>query len=163
MTLAIGKISLPHAAVLAPMSGVTDMPFRRAVRRAGGGLVVTEMIASAAILRQVKSEMRKLRPHGTAAWALAPSSTFAYNIDCYSRAIRRAQPPEVLFAPVEAERAHQRAADTPGLVILRLAAFRLLLRLRRARFCVVPVPNRVFVRVFFATPFVVPAKRPSEG
>ena len=61
MTLAIGKISLPHAAVLAPMSGVTDMPFRRAVRRAGGGLVVTEMIASAAILRQVKSEMRKLR------------------------------------------------------------------------------------------------------
>ena len=61
MTLTIGKISLPHAAVLAPMSGVTDMPFRRAVRRAGGGLVVTEMIASAAILRQVKSEMRKLR------------------------------------------------------------------------------------------------------
>ena len=61
MTLAIGKISLPHAAVLAPMSGVTDMPFRRAVRRAGGGLVVTEMVASAAILRQVKSEMRKLR------------------------------------------------------------------------------------------------------
>ena len=37
MTLAIGKISLPHAAVLAPMSGVTDTLFRRA-RRAGGGL-----------------------------------------------------------------------------------------------------------------------------
>ncbi|MGB2322053.1 MAG: tRNA dihydrouridine synthase, partial [Candidatus Puniceispirillaceae bacterium] len=37
------------------------MPFRRAVRRAGGGLVVTEMIASAAILREVRSEMRKLR------------------------------------------------------------------------------------------------------
>ena len=61
MTLSIGNIGLPHAAVLAPMSGVTDMPFRRAVRRAGGGLVVTEMVASAAILRQVKSEMRKLR------------------------------------------------------------------------------------------------------
>ncbi|MDP4925807.1 MAG: tRNA-dihydrouridine synthase, partial [Alphaproteobacteria bacterium] len=30
------------------MSGVTDWPFRRAVRRCGGGLVVTEMIASAA-------------------------------------------------------------------------------------------------------------------
>ena len=56
------KISLPHAAVLAPMSGVTDMPFRRAVRRAGGGLVVTEMVASAAILRQVKSEMRNCEP-----------------------------------------------------------------------------------------------------
>ena len=61
MALTIGQISLPHAAVLAPMSGITDMPFRRAVRRAGGGLVVTEMVASAAIMRQVKSEMRKLR------------------------------------------------------------------------------------------------------
>lgn len=57
----VGGITLPHAAILAPMSGVTDLPFRRAVRRAGGGLVVTEMIASAAILRDVKSEMRKLR------------------------------------------------------------------------------------------------------
>ena len=61
MTLSIAGISVPHAAILAPMSGVTDMPFRRAVRRAGGGLVVTEMVASAAILREVKSEMRKLR------------------------------------------------------------------------------------------------------
>ncbi|MEL0304781.1 MAG: tRNA-dihydrouridine synthase family protein, partial [Rhodobiaceae bacterium] len=61
MTLGIGSTELPHGAILAPMSGVTDMPFRRAVRRAGGGLVVTEMIASAAILREVRSEMRKLR------------------------------------------------------------------------------------------------------
>ena len=43
------------------MSGVTDWPFRRAVRRAGGGLVVTEMIASAAMLAEVKTEMRKLK------------------------------------------------------------------------------------------------------
>ena len=61
MPLAIDGITLPHAAILAPMSGVTDLPFRRAVRRAGGGLVVTEMIASAAVLRDVRSEMRKLR------------------------------------------------------------------------------------------------------
>lgn len=52
---------MPHAAILAPMSGVTDWPFRRAVRRCGGGLVVTEMIASAAVLRDVRSEMRKLK------------------------------------------------------------------------------------------------------
>ena len=58
MSLTIGGITVPHAAILAPMSGVTDMPFRRAVRRAGGGLVVTEMVASAAILREVRSEMR---------------------------------------------------------------------------------------------------------
>ena len=61
MTLTIGTVEMAHAAVLAPMSGVTDLPFRRAVRRAGGGLVVTEMVASAAILREVRSEMRKLR------------------------------------------------------------------------------------------------------
>ena len=37
MTLTIGTVEMAHAAVLAPMSGVTDLPFRRAVRRAGGG------------------------------------------------------------------------------------------------------------------------------
>ena len=47
--------------VLAPMSGITDRPFRRAVRRAGGGLVVSEMIASHAVLTEVKSELQKLR------------------------------------------------------------------------------------------------------
>ena len=61
MPLVIDKITLPHAAILAPMSGVTDWPFRRAVRRCGGGLVVTEMIASAAVLNGVRTEMRKLR------------------------------------------------------------------------------------------------------
>ena len=35
MTLTIGTVEIAHAAVLAPMSGVTDLPFRRAVRRAG--------------------------------------------------------------------------------------------------------------------------------
>ncbi|MDC1383015.1 tRNA dihydrouridine synthase DusB [Candidatus Puniceispirillum sp.] len=71
MPLVIDKITLPHAAILAPMSGVTDWPFRRAVRRCGGGLVVTEMIASAAVLHGVRTEMRKLR---TEAKAEAPLS-----------------------------------------------------------------------------------------
>ena len=61
MSFAIDGIVLPHAAILAPMSGVTDWPFRRAVRRSGGGLVVTEMVASTAVLHNVRSEMRKLR------------------------------------------------------------------------------------------------------
>lgn len=43
---AVGKISLPNRVVLAPMSGVTDAPFRRLVSRLGAGLVVSEMIAS---------------------------------------------------------------------------------------------------------------------
>ncbi len=54
------EITLDHPVILAPMSGVTDWPFRRMVRKLGGGLVVSEMVASAAILNGVKSEMRKL-------------------------------------------------------------------------------------------------------
>ena len=69
--LVVAGITLPHAAILAPMSGVTDLPFRRAVRRCGGGLVVTEMVASAAVLQQVRGEMRKLK---TAALEEAPLS-----------------------------------------------------------------------------------------
>lgn len=61
MTLQIGGLSLPHNAVLAPMSGVTDKPFRQIVRACGGGLVVSEMIASHAVLSAVKDEMRKLQ------------------------------------------------------------------------------------------------------
>ena len=61
MAVQLCDIDLPHTVILAPMSGVTDWPFRRAVRRAGGGLVVTEMIASAAMLAEVKTEMRKLK------------------------------------------------------------------------------------------------------
>jgi tRNA-dihydrouridine synthase B len=38
--------------ILAPMSGVTDMPFRRLVKRSGAGLVVSEMIASQAMIRE---------------------------------------------------------------------------------------------------------------
>ena len=58
--LKIEQISLDHPVILAPMSGVTDWPFRRVVRALGGGLVVSEMVASAAILQGVRSEMRKL-------------------------------------------------------------------------------------------------------
>ena len=46
--------------VLAPMSGITDGPFRAAVRRAGGGLVISEMVASHAMLTNVRTEMKKI-------------------------------------------------------------------------------------------------------
>jgi nifR3 family TIM-barrel protein len=44
--LTIGNIPLPNRVVLAPMSGVTDAPFRRLVAQLGAGLVVSEMTAS---------------------------------------------------------------------------------------------------------------------
>ena len=50
--LDIGPVRLEDPVILAPMSGVTDMPFRRMVKRGGAGLVVSEMIASAAMVRE---------------------------------------------------------------------------------------------------------------
>ena len=44
--LRIGGHVLRSSALLAPMSGVTDLPFRRAANALGAGLVVTEMVAS---------------------------------------------------------------------------------------------------------------------
>ncbi len=45
--IAIGKVILPNGVVMAPMSGVTDAPFRRRVETLGAGLVVSEMVATA--------------------------------------------------------------------------------------------------------------------
>ena len=47
--------------ILAPMSGVTDLPFRRLARAQGAGLVVSEMIASWAMIRENQATMRMAR------------------------------------------------------------------------------------------------------
>lgn len=60
MTLKINHITLSMPVILAPMSGVTDMPFRRLVKRLGAGLVVSEMIASQAMIRQTRQTMRMI-------------------------------------------------------------------------------------------------------
>src|SRR5215469_2424939 len=57
MSILIGILSLDDPVILAPMSGVTDLPFRRLVKRMGAGLVVSEMIASAAMIRQTRRSM----------------------------------------------------------------------------------------------------------
>ena len=49
--LAIGPVVVPNRVVLAPMSGITDAPFRRLVERLGAGLVVSEMTACAGLVR----------------------------------------------------------------------------------------------------------------
>lgn len=47
--LRIGAVTVPNRAILAPMSGITDTPFRRLAERLGAGLVVSEMTACAAL------------------------------------------------------------------------------------------------------------------
>jgi tRNA-dihydrouridine synthase B len=58
MPIKIGQLSIPDPVVLAPMSGVSDMPFRRLAKRYGAGLVVSEMIASEAMIRATKRSMK---------------------------------------------------------------------------------------------------------
>ncbi len=48
-TLKIGNIELPNLCVLAPMAGVTDLPFRLLCREQGAGLVCMEMVSAKAI------------------------------------------------------------------------------------------------------------------
>jgi tRNA-dihydrouridine synthase B len=54
MTIQVGPVTLTDPVLLAPMSGVTDQPFRRLVKREGAGLVVSEMIASEAMIRETR-------------------------------------------------------------------------------------------------------------
>lgn len=55
----IGPVQVDCPVILAPMTGVTDLPFRRLVRRFGSGLNVTEMIASPAAIRETRQSLQK--------------------------------------------------------------------------------------------------------
>ena len=55
----IGPVRIEAPVILAPMTGVTDMPFRTVVRRYGCGLNVTEMIASQAMIRETRQSLQK--------------------------------------------------------------------------------------------------------
>lgn len=58
MTFTIGHIPVPDPVFLAPMSGVTDLPFRRMVKSFGAGLVFSEMIASRSVIEEWKSNVK---------------------------------------------------------------------------------------------------------
>jgi tRNA-dihydrouridine synthase B len=58
MSIEIGPVKLTDPVILAPMSGVTDLPFRRLVKRHGAPLVVSEMIASEAMIRQSRQSLK---------------------------------------------------------------------------------------------------------
>lgn len=52
------QVRLDHPVILAPLSGVTDLPFRSLVKEQGAGLVVSEMIASWAMVRENRTTLR---------------------------------------------------------------------------------------------------------
>ncbi|RED15573.1 tRNA dihydrouridine synthase DusB [Parasphingopyxis lamellibrachiae] len=57
--ISVGPLTIETPVILAPMTGVTDRPFRRLVRRYGSGLNVTEMIASHAMIRETRQSLQK--------------------------------------------------------------------------------------------------------
>lgn len=61
--LRIGSVTLENNVILAPMAGVTDLPFRLLCRRQGAGLVCMEMVSAKAIYYNNKSTEELLRVH----------------------------------------------------------------------------------------------------
>ena len=57
--ISIGPVRIDAPVILAPMTGVTDLPFRRVVKRFGAGLTVSEMIASQAMIRETRQSLQK--------------------------------------------------------------------------------------------------------
>jgi tRNA-dihydrouridine synthase B len=57
--LSVGPLRLANRVVLAPMSGVSDLPFRRLAHDLGAGLVVSEMVASRDLVEDRKKGIRK--------------------------------------------------------------------------------------------------------
>lgn len=55
----VGPVGIDCPVILAPMTGVSDLPFRKMVRRFGSGLNVTEMIASPAAIRESRVSIQK--------------------------------------------------------------------------------------------------------
>jgi len=72
----VGPVRIDSPVVLAPMTGVTDMPFRTLVRRYGSGLNVTEMIASQAAIRETRQSLQK------AAWHLSEEPVSMQLVGC---------------------------------------------------------------------------------
>lgn len=59
-----GSVRIETPVILAPMSGVSDLPFRRLAKQLGAGLVVSEMIASWAMIRENRNTLRMAEVDG---------------------------------------------------------------------------------------------------
>src|ERR1700732_384844 len=57
MGISVGSVAFEDPVLLAPMAGVSDLPFRRLVKRLGAPLVVSEMIASEAMIRETRQSL----------------------------------------------------------------------------------------------------------
>lgn len=61
MSIQIGNFTIHSPVILAPMSGVTDYPFRNIVKKLGASLLISEMIASRAMIMQTRQSIQKAK------------------------------------------------------------------------------------------------------
>ena len=80
----VGPLVIDTPVILAPMTGVTDLPFRKIVRRYGSGLNVTEMIASQAAIRETRQSIQK------AAWDPIEEPVSMQLVGCTAREMAEA-------------------------------------------------------------------------
>ncbi len=71
MSIHIGPVEIKDPVILAPMSGVTDLPFRRCVKQFGAGLLVSEMIASEAMIRSCRRMWKKMSGRFDGDWPMS--------------------------------------------------------------------------------------------
>ena len=64
LTISIGSHTLETPVLLAPMAGITDLPFRRCAHNLGAGLVVSEMVASSELVRERPDVVRRAAGKG---------------------------------------------------------------------------------------------------
>lgn len=58
MSFSLGDIDITDPVFLAPMSGISDLPFRRLIKSYGAGLVFSEMIASRAMIEHAQETLK---------------------------------------------------------------------------------------------------------
>ena len=61
----VGPVPLPNRVLLAPISGVTDAPFRRMASDLGAGLVISEITACAALAEGKRIARKRAEAHGS--------------------------------------------------------------------------------------------------
>jgi tRNA-dihydrouridine synthase B len=80
----IGGVAFPNALVLAPLSGITNLPFRRIAREHGAGMVVSELVSSNGLVMASRRTLRYLLTHPDERPAVM--QIFGDDPDCMARA-----------------------------------------------------------------------------
>lgn len=90
LPMQIGPVTVPNRIFLAPMSGITDVPFRRRAAEAGAGLVISEMVASQEFVKGSQESIKRSRPTGTGIHMVQLAGREAYWMGEAAKAIEAA-------------------------------------------------------------------------